>query len=141
VLKRIPRKIRNLQRSRQIANVLIKQGFGAIIHRIELRLPLTRKPGKDVENLPAPVRARLALEELGPTFIKFGQILSMRPELIPAEYIEELKKLQDNVPPFSYEEAADLIKKDLGSPVNEIYESFDKEPIAAASISPTAKTS
>jgi ubiquinone biosynthesis protein len=135
VLKRIPRKIRNLRRSRQIANVLIKQGFGAIIQRIELRLPLTRKPGKGVENIPAPVRARLALEELGPTFIKFGQILSMRPELIPVEYIEELKKLQDNVPPFSYEEAADMIKKDLGSPVNELFESFDKEPVAAASIS------
>ena len=59
----------------------------------------------------------------------------MRPELIPAEYIDELKKLQDNAPSFSYEEAADMIKKELGSPVNEIYESFDKEPIAAASIS------
>lgn len=139
MLKRIPRKIRNLQRSRQIANVLIKQGFGAIIQRIELRLPLKGKPGKDVENIPAPVRARLVLEELGPTFIKFGQILSMRPELVPAEYIDELKKLQDNVPSFSYEEAAEMIKKELGSPVNEIYESFDKEPIAAASISQVHK--
>ena len=134
-LKRLPKRIRNLQRSRQIANVLIKQGFGAVIQRIELHLPLTRKPGKEVEDIPAPVRARLALEELGPTFIKFGQILSMRPELIPAEYIEELKKLQDNVPPFSYEEAAELIKRELGSPYDEIFESFDREPMAAASVS------
>ncbi len=135
MLKRIPRKIRNLQRSRQIANVLIKQGFGAFIQRIELRLPLTRKPGKDLNNIPTPVRARLALEELGPTFIKFGQILSMRPELIPPEYIEELKKLQDEVSSFSYAEASEEIKKELGSSVDEIFESFDKEPLAAASIS------
>jgi len=78
---------------------------------------------------------RLAIEELGPTFVKFGQILSMRPELVPPEYIEELKKLQDNVPPFSYEEAAEVIRKELGAPVEELFESFDREPIAAASIS------
>ena len=135
MLKKIPRRIRNLQRSRQIANVLIKQGFGAFIQRIELRLPLTKKPGKDLNNIPTPVRARLALEELGPTFIKFGQILSMRPELIPPEYIEELKKLQDEVASFSYAEVSEEIKKELGSSIEEIFDSFDKEPLAAASIS------
>ena len=135
MLKRIPRRVRNLQRSRQIANVLIKQGFGAFAQRIELKLPLTKKPVKDLDDIPTPVRARLALEELGPTFIKFGQILSMRPELIPPEYIEELKKLQDDVPSFSYAEASEEIKKELGSSIEKIFDSFDKEPIAAASIS------
>lgn len=135
MLTRIPRKIRNLHRSREIANVFIKQGFGAFIQKIELKLPLTKKTEEDVENIPTPIRVRLALEELGPTFIKLGQILSMRPELIPSEYIEELKKLQDNVPPFNYEEAAEEIKKELGSPIEDIFDSFEREPIAAASIS------
>lgn len=79
-------------------------------------------------------RLRLALEELGPTFIKFGQILSTRHDLVPEEYIRELSKLQDRVPPFSYQEAKEMIEKEFGKSLDEIFMSFDPEPIAAASI-------
>jgi ubiquinone biosynthesis protein len=79
-------------------------------------------------------RLRLAFEELGPTFIKFGQILSTRHDLIPEEYIRELSKLQDRVPPFSYQEAREMIEKEHGKSLDEIFISFDPEPIAAASI-------
>lgn len=133
-LHKIPKKIKNLQRSRQIAKVLIKHGFGHFVERIGLSIPFSPQPEKKAGE-PIEVSARLVLEELGPTFIKFGQILSMRPDLLPKKFIDEFKKLQDNVPKFSYEEVEAQIKKELGSPINELYDSFDKDPIAAASIS------
>jgi len=77
---------------------------------------------------------RLALEELGPTFIKLGQLLSTRPDIIPKEYIDELKKLQDKVPSVPVAEIRDQISKELGVPVEEVAEAFDPQPIAAASI-------
>jgi len=77
---------------------------------------------------------RLVLEELGTSFIKFGQVMSTRPDLIPLELIPELKKLQDSVPPFSEAKAVSLIEKELGKPISEIFDSFSSIPIAAASI-------
>jgi ubiquinone biosynthesis protein len=136
VLKRvIPRRIKNLQRSRQIANILIKHGFGHLTEGLGVSIPFQKKPKRMSEEEPLPVSARLALEELGPTFVKLGQILSMRPDLIPEEYITELKKLQDSVPSFGYEEVEAEINKEFGEEVSTIFESFDKEPLAAASIS------
>lgn len=79
-------------------------------------------------------RMRLALEELGPVFIKFGQVLSTRRDLLPMEYAEELAKLQDNVPPFSSEVATGIIEKALEQPVDEVFKSFDSTPLASASI-------
>jgi len=76
----------------------------------------------------------MAIEELGPTFIKLGQILSNRPDLIPRELQVELEKLQENVPPFSAKEAAAAVEKELGRPVQEVFREFDREPVAAASI-------
>ncbi len=134
MLKRIPRRIKNIQRSRQIANVLIKNGYGHIIQRLDLKLPLTKKPEKDVEKMPPAVRARLVLEELGPTFIKLGQILSTRPELIPLEYVDEFRKLQDKVPGFGYEAVESEIRREFGASIDELFDSYDKEPLAAASI-------
>lgn len=79
-------------------------------------------------------RLRLALEDLGPIFIKFGQILSTRPDLLPADIAQELKRLQDNVPPFPSEQAVALIEKQLGQPLSELFFSFEAEPLASASI-------
>jgi ubiquinone biosynthesis protein len=76
----------------------------------------------------------MALEELGPTFIKLGQILSTRPDLIPLEYVRELSKLQDRVPPFPYEEVREIIKEETGRLPDEIFRHFDETPLAAASI-------
>ncbi|MBW1798769.1 MAG: AarF/ABC1/UbiB kinase family protein [Deltaproteobacteria bacterium] len=79
-------------------------------------------------------RVRMALEELGPTFIKMGQILSTRPDLLPVEFIKELPKLQDNVPPFSFADVKEIIEKELKNPLEGIFSHFDERPLAAASI-------
>ena len=76
----------------------------------------------------------MALEELGPTFIKLGQLLSTRPDLIPLEYVQELSELQDNVSPFSFNEVETIIKTEFGKGPGEIFEHFEVNPIAAASI-------
>ncbi|MBN2251768.1 MAG: AarF/ABC1/UbiB kinase family protein [Candidatus Altiarchaeota archaeon] len=134
MLKKIPRKIKNIKRSREIANVLIKHGFGHLTESIGLKLSGRKRIDVDVVKTPVHVRARLVLEELGTTFIKFGQILSMRPDLIPLEFVEEFRKLQDDVPGFEYESVKAQIEKELEAPLNEIYDSFDRKPLAAASI-------
>jgi predicted unusual protein kinase regulating ubiquinone biosynthesis (AarF/ABC1/UbiB family) len=72
--------------------------------------------------------------ELGPTFIKLGQLFSTRADLFPAEYVEELTKLQDKVPAFGYDQAQEIIEKDLGKPLPDLYRSFDPIPLAAASL-------
>lgn len=79
-------------------------------------------------------RLRLALEDLGPIFVKFGQILSTRPDLIPADIAVELKQLQDNVPPFSSKQAVKVIEQQLGKRIDELFFAFDIEPLASASI-------
>jgi ubiquinone biosynthesis protein len=81
-----------------------------------------------------PQRLRLALEELGPTFIKLGQILSTRPDLVSPAFITEFQKLQSNVTPFSSDLALEMVKSELGRPIEEIFASFDKIPLAAASL-------
>lgn len=80
------------------------------------------------------IRIRMALEQLGPTFVKLGQIASTRPDLIPADIIDELQKLQDHVKPFSYSEAVKLVESELNASLSDIFLSFSKEPLAAASI-------
>lgn len=137
----IGRTYRNLARYRQILAVLFKYGFGEFIDRLNLEQyfkismkMLFKKEPKNVDKLTRPERIRLVLEELGPTFIKFGQILSTRTDLIPYNYIKELAKLQDDVPSFSYEEVRGLIEKELGTSPDALFKSFDPKPLAAASI-------
>ncbi|MBQ0740730.1 AarF/ABC1/UbiB kinase family protein, partial [Aquimarina celericrescens] len=77
---------------------------------------------------------RLILEELGPTFIKMGQIASTRPDLIPEDILKELEKLQDHVPPFPFEEVERIIELELGSTINTLFKEFHENPLAAASI-------
>ena len=80
------------------------------------------------------VAVRLALEDLGPVFVKFGQILSTRRDMLPERYADELAKLQDDVPPFPTDQAIKLIEDSLGRPVDEVFKRFDEDPLAAASI-------
>ncbi|MBN2011437.1 2-polyprenylphenol 6-hydroxylase [candidate division KSB1 bacterium] len=138
---RIARTYRNLKRYRQILMVLLRYGFGDIIDRIGIgyyikmgKKIIPRYKNQEMEKITTAKRLRLAFEELGPTFIKFGQILSVRPDLIPAPFILEFQKLQDDVPPFPSEQAYTVIEKELGQPASSVFTTFSDEPVAAASI-------
>ncbi len=135
--------IKDLNRAREILAVLAKHGFGQIVTVLSqgdspfAKIVASITPKMEGENgLPPtlPERAKLVLQDLGPTFIKLGQILSTRPDLIPPAFIEELKKLQDNVPPFSRAEARAQIETELGKPVGELFAKFDEDPLGVASI-------
>ncbi len=124
-------------RLRQIVRVLARHGFSYLVDRIELKshLPITdRIFVKGAKHLSPATRFRRVLEELGPTFIKFGQILSTRPDLLPPVYIEELSKLQDQVNPFSFEQVANTIEQDFGKPATKVFKKINETPLASASI-------
>jgi ubiquinone biosynthesis protein len=131
-----------VKRYREIVDVMLKHGFGYLVDRFGLRpfRSLREKlfgprPLKErLLMLSEAERLRIALEELGPTFIKFGQILSTRHDLIPEEYIQELSKLQDRAPAFEYAEAKKVIEKEFGKSIEEIFLSFNPKQIATASI-------
>ena len=130
---------RHLNRYRQIAEVLVSHGFGVILAQLDLdprlNLPrrlLRRKP--PIPEVTPAIHVRLALEELGPTFIKFGQILSTRPDLLPPAYVTELSRLQDQVPPAPWELIEACIEEELAAPLDQIFSSLDPTPIAAASL-------
>ncbi|MCL0104060.1 AarF/UbiB family protein [Dehalococcoidia bacterium] len=137
----VSRTNRHINRYREIVTVLVKHGFGDLITRSNLDkyIDFGRKllPGereRDVVSLSRWERIRMVLEELGPTFIKFGQIMSNRPDLVPQELIVELKKLQSAVPPFPEEEAKELVEEELGKSVDELFSDYTTAPIASASI-------
>ncbi len=140
-IPRIDKRTRNLRRYRQIIGVLVKYGFGHILDQMRIGpyLRLGRKifarEKTEVEKLSYAQKIRLALEELGPTFVKLGQLLSTRPFMIPLELVIELSKLQDEVAPFSFEEAKKIVEKELKASLNDLFSSFDKTPIASASLS------
>lgn len=137
----IGRTYRHLNRYHRILRVLFKYGFNDLVDRLHidqylesgLRM-INRKPQKQIARLSRPERLRLVFEELGPTFIKLGQLLSTRPDLIPAEYLDELAKLQDDIPPFSVEEVRKIFTEELGRLPDDLFHYFDSEPLAAASI-------
>ncbi len=134
------RSVRHLRRYREIVEVMGRHGFGQLVDLLQLRsyLALPRwllRRGRSAPALGAPQRLRLALEELGPTFVKLGQILSTRPDLIPPAYIAELARLQDTVPPEPWEPIRAQIEVELGAPPEELFASFERVPIAAASLS------
>jgi ubiquinone biosynthesis protein len=129
--------LRDLPRLREIGHVLLRHGFGHVAQR--LRLPgvrwwRRRQPPPEAISFSLPERLRMIFEELGPTFIKFGQILSIRRDVLPEEYVSEFEKLQDAVPPFSYAEVARLIAEEFGRDVKDVFEEFASEPLASASI-------
>ena len=135
------RTYRHAKRYGEILNVLIKYGFGDLVdvlnikQQIEISVEkITGKEPERIAKLSRPERVRMTLEELGPTFVKLGQILSTRPDLIPLAYVQELSKLQDNVPPFPYDDVRAAVKAETGKFPEEIFRSFDQAPIAAASV-------
>jgi ubiquinone biosynthesis protein len=126
---------RRFRRYRQIINVLVKHGFGGLLELLRLRrISARRRPLPADLVSPRAKRLRLALEELGPTFIKVGQMLSTRSDIVPADIFHELQKLQDQVPPVEAEEIISEVELELESPVSTIFEHFDETPVAAASI-------
>jgi ubiquinone biosynthesis protein len=151
--------VRDLGRLREITSVLVRHGFGEVV----ARAGFGRKPRKGTASDPPPSgrgaddapeistdelakgeeektrtstaeRIRLVLQDLGPSFIKLGQIASTRPDLLPPDVIVELKKLQENVPPVSFEEVKKVIETSLGEPIDKVFVSFEEKPLAAASI-------
>ncbi|GLO65750.1 MULTISPECIES: AarF/ABC1/UbiB kinase family protein [Oceanobacillus] len=129
-----------MQRYREIVVAFSRNGFGYFVRELGLHkitsLPkrLFEQGDKEVHNKTTGERIRLFLEELGPTFIKLGQIASTRQDLIPKNIIEELEKLQDQVAPFSFSDVQEIIGRELQEPINAVFKSFDEHPIAAASI-------
>jgi ubiquinone biosynthesis protein len=126
----------NIDRLRQITQVLVKHGFGELVGRTDLAalVPFRKAP----EELPPPIsfaeRMRLAMQELGPSFVKLGQILSTRADLLPAELIVELKKLQEDVPPIPFEDVKIELEQTIGAPLDDVFSAFDERPLASASI-------
>ena len=154
---------RDLGRLRDISRVLVRHGFGEVVRRIGLFLrpnkaraaskrdgshdggtvadeldsataAESQRGAREKQEISPAVRARLVLEDLGPSFVKLGQIASTRPDILPADLILELKKLQDAVPPIPFSEIRDQIESSLGAPIGDIYEWVDEEPLAAASV-------
>ncbi|MEN6328494.1 MAG: AarF/ABC1/UbiB kinase family protein [Syntrophomonas sp.] len=127
----------HLPRYREIANILIKHGFGSIFDRLPRFGFRNRKEHEITSGKPGANnmarRLREAMEELGPTFIKLGQLLSTRPDLLPPEYINEMEKLQNEVPPFSHEKLLEILKSE-GVDLQRDFSWFNPEPLAAASI-------
>lgn len=124
-------------RSRQIVTVLTRHGWGWILSQVENTegLRAGRIAGEpDTNRRKQAEHLRQALNELGVTFIKLGQALSTRPDLLPPEYIQELSKLQDEVPPLPFESMEKVLIQELGRPASEIFEEFDPTPLASASI-------
>lgn len=133
------KRMRHINRYREIAVALLNQGFDYIVKEMDLPQAFpychrTRPAAKKTNTGGLGERIRLLLEQLGPTYVKLGQIASTRPDLLPAEIIAELEKLQDDVPGFPFSEVRALLKEELGTDLEELFRQFDPEPLAAASI-------
>jgi len=128
---------KHLKRYRQIVGVLVDEGFDNTLDATGLRRfsPVRSRLHSDRDKPESvPVRLRHTLERLGPTFVKLGQVASTRPDIIPDEFIVELRKLQDDVSPFPDDEAVALIEAELGGTVGELFSVFDGSLVAAASL-------
>jgi ubiquinone biosynthesis protein len=130
----------NLKRLQEIIKVLSKYEFGYLIEKIKLKhkIPLV-SPSYDYESLEeldetTPERLRLVLQELGPTFIKLGQTLSTRPDLVGRKIANEFAKLQDDNPPIEFDVIKKVVEHELGSSIEKTFSSFDAEPLGSASI-------
>ncbi len=136
----IKRNIDDIKRFKEIVAVLSTEGFYFLVEHLNLKryAPINKRL-KDMPNIRQEVRLRNTLEKLGPTFIKFGQMLSVRPDFVPKRYIRELEKLQDEVTPFSYAQAKKIIEQSTGKKLKQIFKTFDQIPIASASISQVHK--
>lgn len=133
--------IRDLGRVQQIASILIRYGFGDLVQRIGMGGAMERAgrvlhwhAAEEMSKLDSPARMRRALEELGPTFVKLGQVLATRVDLFPEEWIAEFGNLQNGVPPVPYAEIHPQLCEDLGDAPENVFARIDEIPLAAASL-------
>src|SRR2546421_3395308 len=128
---------RNLGRLSEIAQVAVRHGFGYWFdkHRLTDLFP-GRAPRVELDGQPSQrgQHLREMLDELGPTFVKFGQLLSMRPDVLPPDIITELRGLQDDVRPFPFAQVEQVVEEDLGLTLDKLFTEFEEKPVAAASI-------
>jgi ubiquinone biosynthesis protein len=132
-------RVSNIKRFGVITRLMVKHGLGDILDRILNRKKISApvesdSPGTARTVYPSPQRIRRVLEELGPSFIKLGQLMSTRADIFPPEYIAEFKKLQDQVPPIPFAEIKAVIEKELKRPLSDIFVSIEEEALAAASV-------
>ncbi|MDD5321053.1 MAG: AarF/UbiB family protein [Methylococcales bacterium] len=137
---------RDLGRVHDIASVLIRYGFGSFVRGLGVGSALERagkvlhwEHTEEYIKLDTPQRIRRALEDLGPTFIKLGQILATRVDLFPPQFITEFEKLQDQAPPVPFEDLLPQIEEDIGGSIDDIFSEVDRQPLAAASIAQVHK--
>ena len=137
----LARRVRHFQRYREVARILVGNGFAMFTERIGLsdflhvpRRFLSGTSREHNETLLFKERVRVVLERLGPTFVKIGQVASLRPDLLPRDIVVELGKLQDDVPPFAFEKVRTIVEEELGAPIEEFFTIFDETPVAAASL-------
>ena len=132
-----PEALSKLQRTVEISRILYRNDFFEMMRELARaeRVPAERGIGTELAIPPeAPRRVRRMLEELGPTFIKIGQLLGTRPDLVPKAFIDEFKHLYDKTTPSPFDEVRDLIEAELGRPLKEVFSQFDEEPVASASV-------
>jgi len=123
------------KRGKEIFSILAKNGFADFLNQADAPPNIWQKLlPQGSHSLPAPVRVRLAAEELGPTFVKFGQLLSMRPDLLPHPFIIELRKLQNSVSPIPFSLMRPVLESELKRPFGEVFDEFDETAVAAASL-------
>ncbi len=132
---------RDLGRVQEIAGILIRYGFSSVVQMLGIAQALEKvgrtlhwQHAEDLTRLDTPQRIRRVLEELGPTFIKMGQILATRVDLFPPAYIEEFGKLQDQAPPVDFETIRPQLEEDLGASIDDVFLELDRKPLAAASL-------
>lgn len=138
-LRNITRTPRRFQRLSHILQVLVRHGFGHMVSGLRLseHLPLGKRFVEKriaLEETPLAARIVLVLQELGPTYVKLGQMLSTRPDILPSEFIQELRKLQKDVKPFGPKLARTIIEKELKTPIKKLFSTFQDDPIACGSI-------
>jgi ubiquinone biosynthesis protein len=135
--------VRDVARLRKVSAIVVRHGFGEFLFRMPLgaELGITRAEEKEARGSPAERFTHL-LGDLGPTFIKLGQVLSMRSDLLPAAYVKALSTLQDNAPQIPFDDVKKAVEKGLDRSLEELFEEFQEEPLATASIGQThlAKT-
>lgn len=131
----------DLGRLQELTSILVRYGFGDLARRLGLGQALERagrllhwKEAEELARLEPPQRFRRVMEDMGPSFVKLGQILATRIDLLPPDYIEEFAKLQDHVPPIAFETLKAQLEEDLGAPLAEVFAEVDPVPLAAASI-------
>jgi ubiquinone biosynthesis protein len=135
VFAKFKKEVRNLKRLEEIVGVFAKYGFGYIIQKLPFHPLAAKTPSeKNAVDLPLNVRLRKVLEELGPTFIKLGQMLSLRPDIIPYEFCKEFEKLQDNVPPAEFTGIKGVLENEFKKPLDTVFKDFPETPLASASL-------